>query len=327
MKNDLRASVAFAKAEEAAASATESTESTEGVTEPAEGGEGAATPATGTIVPLIDKAKVSNIRKALGGDRVTLKTDDDSTAYAKAEALLAKAIGETESFYGIPYFVNSPAEKPLDSADNIVVMTLGYRTKGANGYKAIIVTQQPTVDEFLANEDARDFVAKLIQREASDVAFSAGIRSAETYAELENAVSAMPITVESIIVTQRESGSGLDTDTFDSMWSPFRTGFVKEKAPKLFEVLPQKGIVLKAFRSKAFAMQHPACEEIEKAGLFVKLLSAMIQLAPQFKDSKGNATPLDTASLEEWLANRDSLVINYSPDVIAKADDLAAIQF
>lgn len=326
----LLASVAFAAAEKSNAAGPDSTPETEtpveGQTEEQTTSDGA--PATaGVVTPLTDKAKVSGIRKALGGDRVYLTTDGESTAFAKAEALLAKAMGETDGFHGLKYFANSPDSSPLESADNIVVMTLGYRAPGVNGYKAIVVTQQPTVDEFLASPEAKDFVAKLIQREAADVAFSAGIRSAETYSQLEAAVSAMPITVDSIIVTQRESGGGLDTDTFDAMWSPFRTGFVKEKSPKLYDILPQKGIVLKAMRSAAFAKAHPACEAIEKAGMFAKMLSAMIQLAPQFKDKDGKPSPLDTTALQEWLDNRDSLVISYTPETIAKVDDLATIQF
>lgn len=341
INHSLKASVAFAKAEESNAAGGESAPETNdapAVTEgepTTESGE----PVVGAIQPLTDKAKVSAIRKALGADRVYLTATDEvkddkgnvvtpaRTAYENAEALLADAMGKTESFYGLPYYANSPDSAPLDKAETIVVATLGIRVSGANGYKAIIVTQQPSYEDFLANPDAKDFIKKLVEREAMDVAFSAGIRSAETYAALENAVSTMPITVDSIIVTQRESGGGLDTDTFDAIWGPFRTGFIKTKVPKLFDILPQKPIVLKALRSAAFAKAHPACESIEKAGMFKKMLEVMIQLCPGFKDSKGKDAPLDPAALQEWLDARDSLVITYTPEVITKVDDLSTIQF
>lgn len=288
---------------------------------------GAAAETNGLVTPLFDKEKVTAIKKALGGDRVYFESKDGETAFEQAEKHLTAAAGATDTFYGVPYFVQNPDSSPLDKASSVVIMTLGTRQKGSNGYKAIIVTQIPTYEDFLANPEAKEFVTKLIQREAADVQFSAGVRAAETLTQLENSVNGMPITVESIIQTQRESGGGLDTDAFDEMWSAFRTGFVKAKNPKLFEILPSKAIVLKAFRSKSYAESDPKTKAIEGAGMFKRMLEIMIQLAPTFKDKDGKDAPQDTTAMQEWLDNRDSLVINYTVETIAAVDDLATIQF
>jgi hypothetical protein len=305
---------------------------------------GAATPVVesnpnAAIVPLTDKDKIKSIKAALGSDRVSFTTqtikdangkDVVSTAFEQAEAKLFEAAGKTNSFHGLEVI----ARDGIETADRIVVATVGVRIKAVgdspavNGYKAIVAFSQPTVEEFLQSleESAMDFVRKLIEREATDVQFSQ-IRQAETIAQLQQAVEGVPQDVSGIVVTSRETGNGLDTDVFDTMWSPFRIGWLKEKAPALVELLPQKPEVIKAIRSKAYALANPKTAAIEERDFFVRIANAMIALAPNFKDKDGKDAPQDTSVIESWLAERDTLALNYKAEIVPDASKLAGLDF
>lgn len=287
----------------------------------------------GAIQPLLDADKVKAIKEALGGDRVYFESSEEKgTAFDQAAALIESAAGKTSNFHGIPFYASEKAQ----DTDRLMVATLGVRDKGdsskgikaRNGYKAIVVFPIPSVADFLASteEKAVEFVSKLIEREAADVAFS-GLRQAETYEQLTTALGGLPVTVSEIVDTARESG-GVSTEAFDAMWSPFRTGYLKEKVPALYALLPQKPDVVKAIRSKSFALANPKTQAIEERGFFVKIAQAMIQLAPNFKDDKGNPVELDVSPIQEWLDTRDTNTsIVYKVDVPVDASALDKIDF
>lgn len=282
------------------------------------------------LVALLDSDKVKKINSELG-QRTTLDSDETATAAEKANKHLEAAMSKTEQFFGLPVVVGQGVE----TASRIVIATVGVRDKGdasakppipaRNGIKAIVVFQQPTIEEFLTatTDSAKAFVAKLIEREATDVAFS-GIRAAETLADLEEVMTGLPITVDTIVETSRTSSAG--ASSFDIMWSDFRKGFVKAKYPQLDAVLPQKPEIIKAIRSKAFALANPATAEIEKQNLFVRLAGVMVKAAETWKDEKGEIAPIDTSDLQSWIDNRESTVIEYKT-VEVKASDLAGLDF
>lgn len=312
----------------------------ENTAESTEGQDVAATDNNGVIVALVDKDKVTSIRKALGDRRyfTTTTINDENgkavtkTAYEQAESHLADAATKTDTFHGLRVF----AREGLESAERIVVATVGTRQKatadavGINGYKAIVVFSQPSVAEFvggeIANQEAADFVTKLIEREATDVQFSA-LRQAETYAQMEQAVTGIPLDVSGIISTSRESGNGLDTDAFDNMWQPFRSGWLKAKAAALVDLLPQKPEVIKAIRSKSYALANPKTKAIEEKGFFVRIAMAMVALAPEFKDKDGKADPQDASSITAWIESRDATAITYKAETIADTSVLAGLDF
>lgn len=281
----------------------------------------------GQVVTLADKDKLKKLRTALGGDRVYFETDESGSAFDKAGELIEKVAAATENFYGLRLLVQEGCE----SADRIAVATLGKRLKAeggaaaVNGIQAITVFAQPTVAEFLANPEAEDFVRKLIEREAADVAFGK-IRGIDTHEELEVAFAGLPKTVSDIVITSRESGSGLDTDAFNTLWGPFRSGWLKEKAPALVEMLPQKPDVIKAIRSKSYALANPRTKGIEERGFFVRMAEVMIKLAPSFKDKNGEPNPQDASTIQAWLDERESVNIEYK-EPVATADKLAEIEF
>lgn len=290
---------------------------------------------TTNLVPLLDKDKVRAIKAALGGDRVFLMTttiNDESgkpvtkTAYQQAEDLLTKAAAATESFYGLDVL----SREGLEESPLIVVATVGVRdkVKSINGYKAIVAFSQPSVQDFLESQDvdAINFVAKLIQREATDVQFS-GLRQAETLAQMEQAINGVPLDISGIVTTSRESGGGLDTEAFDNMWQAFRQGFLKEKAPALAEMLPQKPEVIKCIRSASYANANPNTKPIEERDFFVRIAKAMIQLAPSFKSKDGKPDPQDASVIQGWLDERATLNLTYKATVTPDSDALAKIDF
>lgn len=288
-------------------------------------------PVNGALVSLLDADKVKAIRSTLG-DRTYFESDEKSSAYEKAAAHLESAAGKTEQFYGLAIATGND----IESAKRLVIATVGVRDKGdstakppipaRNGYKAIVIFAQPSKDEFLADESeaARNFVTKLIEREATDVAFS-GIRTADSISELETVMGGLPTTVAGIVENAR-TGSGAGATSFDIMWQDFRRGFIKVKYPALDAALPQKPEVMRAMKSKAYALANPATRPIEENGLFVKLMDVMITAAKGWKNEAGEIEPVDTADMESWKAERDTVEIEFKT-VTVKASDLAGLDF
>jgi len=284
---------------------------------------------------LLDKALLKNLRTALGGDRVSFVTDDESSAYEKLEKKLELAAAATTTeesgpFYDVAFVPRMGTEKaPLESANTIMLSTVGVRDKktSTNGIKAIVAYEVPVAANFLAaeSEAAQAFVEKVIERECSDVAFS-GLRAADmTLADMERAVKAMPTTVDDIVTTSRET-SGVDSDAFDTLWVPFKNSVIKVKSPALLNALPSKPEVQKAMRSASYAKANPATRAGEEANLWAKLLKAMIEIAPKFTDDKGNPTPVDPASMQDWLDERNELELQFAVKTLDDAD-LAGIEF
>lgn len=274
-----------------------------------------STPVTqsNTLTFVLDTDKAKAIRSALG-DRTYFTSDESATAVEKASKHLEEAGAKTDNFYGLSIILG----EGLEEASSILVSTVGVRDKGdpsksipaRNGYKAIVIFKQPTVAEFLNDESeaARAFVAKLIEREATDVAFS-GIRAADTVSDLQTVLTGLPVTVAELVENSRATGAG--DSSFDTMWKDFRMGFIKAKYPALYELLPQKNDVAKAIRSAAYAKANPATAPIEEKGLFAKIAEVMIKAAVTWKDDKGEIVGLDTTDLQSWIDNRDSTVIDF----------------
>lgn len=291
-----------------------------------------ASNASGALNVLLDTDKVRAIRAALG-DRTAFESDETATAFEKAAKHLDSAAGKTENFYGLHLATGTG----IESAARIVIATVGVRDKGdskanppipaRNGYKAIVVMKQPAVAEFLADDSdaARTFVSKLIEREATDVAFS-GIRGADSISELETVMAGLPDTVAGIVENARQ-GSEAGASSFDIMWQDFRRGFIKVKYPALAAALPQKPDIVKAIKSKSYALANPATKPIEENNLFVKIAEAMIKAAANgLKNEDGSVEILDTSDMAAWLEERESVNIEFKVPEI-KASDLAGFDF
>lgn len=305
--------------------------------------------ANAIVKPLLDKESLKALRTALGGDRVAFestvtKTTDANgnevettlSAFEQVEKLIGEVAAKTTKdesgpFFGLPLLTRLGDEKidPIQKAERIVVATVGQRDKASNtnGIKAIVIFAQPTADEFLSDESeaAAGFVTKLIEREASDVAFS-GLRGADmTLADLQSAVESIPATVDAIVTVQRAS-SGLDTEAFDAVWQSFRMGVLKAKQPVLEAALGKKPEIIKALRSKSYALANPVYTDIEKAGAWVKIGRALVAAGGAMLDKEGKPDPVDMSTVESWLDNRDSVHIAYEVPSISAAQ-LAEINF
>lgn len=293
-----------------------------------------STPATndnGALVALLDVDKVKSIRSNLG-DRTYFESTEEATAYQQLEKHIAVAAEKTQEFFGLPISVADG----LESASRIVCATVGVRDKGdssakppipaRNGYKAIVIFKQPSYMDFIndESESARNFVQKLIEREATDVAF-AGIRGAETVADLATVMAGLPDTVAGIVENSRAS-TGAGSSSFDIMWAEFRRAFLKPKYPKLDAVLPQKPEVAKAIKSKSYALANPVTKPIEENDYFAKIAALMCKMGEAWKGEDGEPSPLDTSDLQSWIDNRESNVIDFKVQEVS-ASDLAGLDF
>lgn len=288
--------------------------------------ESTTTQANGTLGALLDTDKVKAIRAALGGDRVAFESTPDSSAYDQAAEFLAKVAEKTSNFHGLPLFLG----KSLESAGRIMLATVGVRDKGdkakgiaaRNGYKAIVAFEQPSVATFLADssKEAIDFVAKLIEREATDVAFS-GIRNASTEAELRTVMEGLPTDVASIVTTSRASSIG--EGIFDKHWADFRKGVIAVKWPNINKALPQKPDFIKALRSKSWAEANPVTAPLEERDYFAKITGLFIQACEGIDDDSIGA---DIDLVKEWLANRESLNLDFTVKTV-DAEDLETLDF
>lgn len=284
---------------------------------------------TGPLVALLDVDKVKSIRANLG-ERSSFESNETATAYEQVAKHLDSAAAKTDQFHGLHIAVGPGIEE----AARIVVATVGVRDKGdaskgipaRNGMKAIVIMKQPSVADFLADESetAKNFVAKLIEREATDVQFS-GIRGADTVEELAVIMAGLPDSVGGIVENARV-GSGAGQSSFDNLWPDFRKGYLKVKHAKLESLLPQKPEMIKALKSRSYALANPATKAIEEGGFFVKIAVALMKAAETVKNEAGEIEPVDTADIQAWLDGRDSNQIEYkTPEV--KASDLDGLDF
>lgn len=288
-------------------------------------------PTNSKLPILLEKEKLRALRKALGGDRVRFVTDDEESAFDQLSAHLQKVAAATtnaesgnEPFFGVQFFERTGDESaPIENANCIILATVGVRDKATsvNGVKAIVAFESPTVEDFIAStaENVAAFVAKVIERESTDVAF-AGLRAMDmTHQDMVQAVAAMPATVNDIVDTSRDSASD-EAEAFDELWNPFKIGVLKPRFPKVLAALPVKSEVQKAMRSREYALANPATKALEEAGLFVKMALQLVKLGAMAKDEAGNDSPIDTSSIQGWIDNRNELVLGFSAKVVDKAD-------
>lgn len=250
-----------------------------------------------TILPALDRAKAAYAKAAelaiLAGVR----------AYRPMKEVKDEATGEV-------------TEEPDDSAfDNAmpVVAVVGARerkpgeTKMSPGIRAVVLFPIPTIDAFIeTSTESKAWLNKIAEKESAHVAFRA-LRNAETQEELDAAAKGMPISVGDFIERQRIAGES-DTDVFIALWKEVKP-MLKAAQPTIHDLLPPRGELIKAIRSKAYAESEAECQPLEAAGIFVGLANAIIKAGASFKDAEtGELTPMDTSSIQNWLAERDSFI-------------------
>ena len=286
---------------------------------------------------LFDATKLEAVKKAIGGGDLEMRkvfakpvTDSEGKPTGEATPDLESAVKAFEaataaapevSAYFPTRIVVDKKGKPVLDADgneqqeldlslfetaNPVVAVVGARVKNAttgkmdSGIRAILLFPLPTVQQFLDSENGASFVAKVIEKEAAHVSFRE-LRNAETQAELDAAFAGMPRDVDSFVASHTRGG-GVNLDTFNTAWPDVKAE-LKQKATALYDHLPQKADLIRAIRSKKAAEQID--NDLESRGIFVWLANAVIKFAENWKDKDGNADPLDTTPIQEWLENRE----------------------
>lgn len=275
-----------------------------------------------------DKTKISAIHKALGGGKVATQRavfpDLDTALNA-----IKIASDATESFYGLPLLISAVLED--ENADwskhDIIVSTVTQRESGINTLRAIVVFPLPKVEYFI--EETPDFVAKLIQRESADVAFT-GIRKAyesDSIHQMQQALDGIGLSTTDLAQVQRE---GADLEAFNDMWTDFRAAFVK-KRPAFADAIPtRKFECVKAMRSKSYALANPYTSALEgvtgKDGDsgWATILKQFIKAAGNAVDPKtGEPKNYDLSAYESWLEKRDTFVMEYQQPKAIDTDTLS----
>lgn len=260
---------------------------------------------------LTDETKVEAIGKVLRS-RQTFPT------LAEAIAKLEAAAKDTDSFYGLPLGIKGQnpetgeVDESLYAGSIVVLSTVGARIdagkgKKVSGLKAIVIYPMPTVESFLADDAGKAWIAKLAEKEA-DLVSKRAYRDAATLTEFVNGIDKAPGSVAEYIAESKRSGSALDTETFDALWSGFRSG-LKDDQPALNKLLPAKGEFLKCLRSKSYAESNDNTAPLEAKGIFAKLGLILIAGAQGNMTKDGTPAPLPTEAIEDWLANRETVEI------------------
>lgn len=265
---------------------------------------------TTILSTMEDKAAVKKIHSELGG----IRTFHDSLE--KAATVFSKAADKTNNFSGLPQVI-ADAEK--FEGKRVCIQTLGVRTGKVNGIKAIMLFPLPTVQDVLSDEsaEAKEFVAKLINREMADTVFGRFRGENVTTAELESAMQGIPLTVKDIVSSSAQNA--IDTSVFDLWWPIFRAAFVKEK-PAFDKYLPGGRIdPMKAFRSASYAAQAPRTKALEEKkdenglSMWDKLGAMFVETMKNATDDKtGENLDVDTSVIEGWLAGRSSFTLAYN---------------
>jgi len=289
------ASIAFAKADESG-----SQTGTESTTAP-------DAPESTALVFLFDEEKIKKIKAAISDYEVFDSID-------LAAAKLEKAMSATENFYGLPVQVKGlKADGTIDSdlyagqrACLAYITAKGNAKENQNsGIKGILLFPVPTVAQFMLNEAGQQFIDKVVVKEVRLVAFRQ-VRDSTSLYDFTSGMERIPSNADEYATESRRGG--IDTDTFDALWPGFKTA-LKDRKPEHYAALPQKKQFLDALRSADYAKNTDETRAFEEGGWFAKYAELLIGAAANNKDEKGQPDPLDSNSLKDWLANRDTLVL------------------
>jgi hypothetical protein len=191
---------------------------------------------------------------------------------------------------------------------DVMVATLSEKgTKEAKGkVSAIVITPVPSLDTFLATEGGKEWVARIIEKEANLVA----VRPIRNKADMLVKADEMPKTAAEFIAGGREGTSGL-MEAFESLFKRIKDGMAKQHAIWSKANLP-KAELKKAFSSASYAGDYyPALENRGegKDSLFVVALKVGKIMAVK--------EGLDPAIFDKWLSTRE----NFDIEAQSEADE------
>lgn len=231
----------------------------------------------------------------------------------------------------IPPLAEWPEEYRTDGV-KICVTFIGVRGlkdaegKDANGARGFSIYPLHPLDAIQADESGTAWLWKVAEKEASHVALR-GLRNVPVALgtdALAQAAMEMPVTVSDYV--EESTRESMDTSAFDALWKQFRTMLSQDPGTAvLVAALPGKADVLKAIRSKAFALEQYS--DLEKMGTFVFIANSMagiIDLMREAAVERGEDFDHDSAEIRGWIATRDSKVFASPKRVIG---DLTGVDF
>lgn len=179
-----------------------------------------------------------------------------------------------------------------------------------NGARGFSVYPLHPLDAIQADESGIEWLWKVAEKEASHVALR-GLRNVPPALgtdALAQAAMEMPISVSDYV--EESTRESMDTSAFDGLWKQFRTMLSQDAGTAaLVAALPGKADVLKAIRSKAFALEQ--YEALEKMGAFTFIANSMagiIDLMREAAIEKGEDFEHDSNEIKGWVATRDTKV-------------------
>lgn len=191
-------------------------------------------------------------------------------------------------------------------------------TKKIEGVRALVIFPVPTLEAIIESGDqGADFISKVLEKEFSLVAFR-NWRDFENADEFSAGVAAAPRSLTDYLTSQVQT---VDTTTFDELWPDFRE-ILKKDYKELWALLAilGKGNILKAIRSRSYALANPDAKPLEENGIFVSIANQINKFA--------EADNMDTSSIKAWLAKRDEYELSYkAPEKIEDTSFLSSFSF
>ncbi len=161
--------------------------------------------------------------------------------------------------------------------------------------KAIVIAPQPTIESVLANEAARAWVQKILDKELTHVM----VRPIRNSENPEASGAEIPATLEAYITSSR-GGEGGAIDVFNKYWQDLKTAY-GDAIPAFKRLDLKKADLKKAMESKGFAEAY--FPHIEAYGPNAdSIFALMIQTGAELATENGD----DPAIFNGWLESRDS---------------------
>lgn len=287
----------------------------------------AAIAAEMTLSPAITEDAIAAVAAHFPKGQTRKAFEDLDSAIAALTALVSD---EAVSALGLPYdIVGANPDGTIDpevyTGSNPVLAQVRARVvvdpatgKKAEGIKAFVLFPIPTLETIIAAGDqGSEFIEKVLEKEFSLVAFR-NWRDFDNADEFSAGVAAAPRNLTDYLTSQV---STVDTSTFDDLWPDFRETARKDYKDlwAMLAVLG-KGNVLRAIRSKSYALANPDAKALEENGIFVQIAKQLIVFA--------EADEMDASALKNWIAKRDEVELSYkAPEKVEDTSFLKGFSF
>ena len=203
----------------------------------------------------------------------------------------------------------------------VLVAVLKNRVKDEKGnalpstVKAIVVCPIPSRELILSNAAATSWLDSVLDKELNHIAVRA-LRAAD---DVTTVADQIPMTLESYITSQRESGGIMET--FDNLYKSIISA-IGVRSPAWLKARLIKTELKKAMESKAYASEYYPI--LEDRGDKPSLFSMALQFGARIAKEKG----MDPAIFDKWLATRDAKTLKETTgtDEDFDLDDLELVE-